>query len=379
MSPDKKKIEKIYSQIDKLATKGKEYIYEYYKLVDDLISKGEYNYYEMTLFYKYNISIIDNNNIKETRAKTWNEILFQTNSSVSKKIKKILDSKSVYQMGFDIYSDTVSNISLSIGSPLSSTYSVTSSTQSVSISRLNNSVYLTTNDDNIYKIDIYYARWENNKPIETTVDFLQSISIRDSYNWSFLGSTSSSLPFVTFYSSTRPNLLLVNDDVKISTDVPEYNGVFKVKRITDTNYWNVTINENFTSNSSSGTFSLYPTITDSIRTEIPTTQGGSYIIRTYMRNSNTLSNYELNYKVNIEKSQLLGTIVEVDQFSVDSKYYLENKQFAKLMGTRVTYLEATYVGATASVIVNATNTSLSEDNNLVNRYKLAVEYLLSNS
>jgi len=378
MSPDKKKIEKIYSQIDKLATKGKEYIYEYYKLVDDLISKGEYNYYEMTLFYKYNISIIDNNNIKDTRAKTWNEILFQTNSSVSKKIKKILDSKSVYQMGFDIYSDTVSNISLSIGSPLSSTYSVTSSTQSVSISRLNNSVYLTTNDDNIYKIDIYYARWENNKPIETTVDFLQSISIRDSYDWSFLGSTSSSLPFVTFYSSTRPNLL-TNDYVKISTDVSKYNGIFKVKRITDSNYWNVTINENFTSNSSSGTFSLYPTITDSIQTEIPTTQGGSYIIRTYMRNSNTLSNYELNYKVNIEKSQLLGTIVEVDQFSVDSKYYLENKQFAKLMGTRVTYLEATYVGATASVIVNATNTSLSEDNNLVNRYKLAVEYLLSNS
>lgn len=379
MSPEKKKIEKIYSQIDKLATKGKEYIYEYYKLIDDLISKGEYNYYEMTLFYKYNISIIDNNNIKDSRAKTWNEILFQTNSSVSKKIKKILDTKSVYQMGFDIYSDTISNLNLSISSPLSTTYSVTSSTQSLSINRLVNDVYLTANDDNIYKIDIYYARWENNKPIETTIEFLQSISIRDSYDWSFLGSTSSSLPFVTFYSPTRPSLLLVNDDVKISTDVPEYNGVFKVKRITDSDYWNVTINENFTSNSSSGTFSLYPTITDSIHTEIPTTQGGSYLIRTYMRNPSPLVNYELNYQVSIEKSQLLGSIVEVDQFSMDSKYYLENKQFAKLMGTRVTYLEVTYLGASSSVIVNATDISLSEDNNLVNRYKLAVEYLLLNS
>jgi hypothetical protein len=185
MSPDKKKIEKIYSQIDKLATKGKEYIYEYYKLIDDLISKGEYNYYEMTLFYKYNISIIDNSNIKDSRSKTWNEILFQTNSSVSKKVKKILDTKGVYQMGFDIYKDS----------------------------------------DN----------------------------------------------------------------------------------------------------------------------------------------------------------QNLGTIVEIDQLSADSKYYLENKQFARLIGTRVTYLEVTYTGATSSVIVNATNTSLSEDSNLVNRYKLAVEYLLSNS
>jgi hypothetical protein len=299
MSPDKKKIEKIYSQIDKLATKGKEYIYEYYKLVDDLISKGEYNYYEMTLFYKYNISIIDNNNIKETRAKTWNEILFQTNSSVSKKIKKILDSKSVYQMGFDIYSDILNNLTISIGSPLSTTYSATTSTQVLSLNRVNNNIYLSTNDNNVYNVDIYYSQWNNNTPIATSVSLLQSISPTQS----------------------------------------------------------------------SATYS----------TEIPTTQGGSYLIRTHMRNPNPLLNYELNYKVNIEKSQLLGSIVEVDQFSVDSKYYLENKQFAKLMGTRVTYLEATYVGATASVIVNATNTSLSEDNNLVNRYKLAVEYLLSNS
>ena len=185
MSPEKKKIEKIYSQIDKLATKGKEYIYDYYKLIDDLISKGDYNYYEMTLFYKYNISIVDNNNIKDFRDKTWNEILFQTNSSVSKKIKKVLDTKGVYQMGFDFYKES----------------------------------------DN----------------------------------------------------------------------------------------------------------------------------------------------------------QNLGTIIEIDQLSADSKYYLENKQFARLIGTRVTYLEVTYVGATASVIVNTTNSNSSEDTNLVNRYKVAVEYLLSNS
>ena len=49
MSPDKKKIQKIFNQIDKLASKGKEQIYEYHKLIDDLITKGEYNYFELII------------------------------------------------------------------------------------------------------------------------------------------------------------------------------------------------------------------------------------------------------------------------------------------------------------------------------------------
>jgi hypothetical protein len=47
MSPDKKKIQKIFNQIDKLAVKGKEQVYSYYKLIDDLITKGDYNYFEL--------------------------------------------------------------------------------------------------------------------------------------------------------------------------------------------------------------------------------------------------------------------------------------------------------------------------------------------
>jgi len=183
MSPEKKKIEKIYSQIDKLAVKGKEQIYEYHKLIDDLISKGDYNYFELTLFYKYNIDIVDYSSIADVKKKTWEEILFQTNTPVSKKIKKVLDTKGVYQMGFDFFRDSD--------------------------------------------------------------------------------------------------------------------------------------NEN------------------------------------------------------------LGQILEIDQLSDDSKYYLLNKQYARLIGTRVTYLEVTKFGATSSVIVNTENSQSSEETNLVNRYKVAVDYLLS--
>lgn len=183
MSPDKKKVQKIFSQIDKLALKGKEQVYSYYKLIDDLIDKGDYNYFEICLFYNYNIDIRDYPNILEVKKKTWDEILFQTNPSVSKKIKKVLDTKGVYQMGFDIF------------------------------------------------------RSANN--------------------------------------------------------------------------------------------------------------------------------------------QNLGKIVETEQLSDDSKYYLQNKQYARLIGTRVTYLEVTKIGATSSVLVNNENPQSSEETNLVNRYRIAVDYLLS--
>ena len=106
MSPDRKKIQKIFNQIDRLAVKGKEQIFEYHKLIDDLISKGDYNYFDLTLFYSYNININDYLNLTDIKNKTWEEILFQTNSSISKKIKKVLDTKGVYQVGFNFFKES---------------------------------------------------------------------------------------------------------------------------------------------------------------------------------------------------------------------------------------------------------------------------------
>lgn len=297
MSPDKKKIEKIYSQIDKLATKGKEYIYEYHKLIDDLIIKGDYNYFEQTLYYKYNIEVADYSSVIDIKNKSWAPILFQTNVPMSKRIKKLFDKKGVYQMVFDIYNDSINNLNISVSSPLSSTYSTTSSSQVVSLSRTGNNIYIDTNDSNIYNIDIYYSQWEGNTPVDNTIKLLQTIS-----------PTQSVVPYST---------------------------------------------------------------------EIPTSQGGSYLIRTHMRSQTPIAYYELNYKVQIERSYLLGSIVEIDKLSPDSKYYLQNKQFAKIIGTKITYLEVTKQGATSSIIVDNSTPNASEDANLLNRYKIAIDYLLS--
>jgi len=297
MSPEKKKIEKIYSQIDKLATKGKDQIYEYHKLIDDLISKGDYNYLELTLFYEYKIDIKDYSSISDVKNITWEEILFQTNTSFSKKIKKVLDTKGVYQMGFDIYSDNINNINITVSYPLSSTYSNTSSTQSVSLTRNDNNIYISTNDNNVYNIDVYYSQWENNVTIPTTIKILQNISATQSGN--------------------------------------QY------------------------------------------KTEIPTSQGGTYLIRTQMRSHNPITYRELNYRVQIDRSYKLGSIIEIDQFSENYNYYFQNKQFSKLIGTRVTYLEVTKLGATSSVLVNIGSPQSKEEINLVDRYKAAIDYLLS--
>lgn len=183
MSPDKKKIKKISSQIDKLASKGRDYALEYYKYVDELVEKGDYNYFELALYYSYFIDITNIKSLEDVKKNTWDEILFQTNSPLSKKIKKVLDTKGVYQVSFSFYKES--------------------------------------------------------------------------------------------------------------------------------------------------------------------------------------------------NNQYLGDVIEFDKLSPDSQYYLQNKQYARIIGTRVTYLEVKKVGDDSSVIIDNEIPNASEETNLVNRYKIAVDYLLS--
>lgn len=297
MSPDKKKIQKIFNQIDKLAAKGKEYILEYHKLVDELIEKGDYNYYELALFYSYAIDVKEYNSLIDVKNKTWNEILFQTNSPVSRKIKKVFDSKGVYQMGFDIFDDSLSSVVFDISGPLSTNYATTSSTQSISLAVQTKNVYISSNDALIFNYEISRADWHE-------VD---------------------------------------------GVDKPINESLYRIQNIRG-----------------------YST-QSSYKTEIPTT-AGTYLISTETKG---VEYKKFNYKVSVTRNTLLGQIKEIDTLSDDSKYYLQNKQFARLIGTRVTYLEVTKTGATQSLIIQTELANASEDTNLVNRYKIAVDYLLS--
>ena len=310
MNQDKKKIEKIFNKIDKLATKGKDQIQEYYKLIDELVDKGEYSYLEQCLCRFYEIEASSFSNVGDIKTKTWNDILFLTNTSFSKKLKKLYDSKNVYQIAFDIHSDSASIIGLTTSLPLSITYSVTSSTQSIIPSKSGNYVYLNTNDPlitasqslfGIYKLDIFRAEWDTvdgtYQPIPRSLTPLQTIEV-------------------------------------------------------------------------SATQSLY-------QTEIPLSHGREYLVKSYSRRSLPNTFVRLNYKLTITKDSLIGKIVEIDTFTQKGEYFLQNKEFAKVMSNRTTYLEAMKTGATQSYIITSESPSLSEEQNLINRYKIAIEYLLS--
>jgi hypothetical protein len=98
----------------------------------------------------------------------------------------------------------------------------------------------------------------------------------------------------------------------------------------------------------------------------------------YVISTEETPNYKfLNYKVDVVRDSLLGQIVENEIYTQDAKYLIQNKQYASLIGARKTYLEVYKVGGTQSYIIATNNVSLSEQQNLLNRYKLAIDILNS--
>jgi len=94
-------------------------------------------------------------------------------------------------------------------------------------------------------------------------------------------------------------------------------------------------------------------------------------------------NQILNYKIDTNRNTYLGKIIEREIFTPDAKYLLLNRQFAKIIGARKTYLEVHKVDltsltgfATASIFAYD-DLSLAEDQNLLIRYTQAVDYLNS--
>jgi hypothetical protein len=122
------------------------------------------------------------------------------------------------------------------------------------------------------------------------------------------------------------------------------------------------------------------TVTNSgvFQTDIPTSTAGQYLITSEQRNAGVTGSYKYyNYKVDVIKDSLLGTIKEIEILNPDYRYLLQNKQYASLLGNRITYLEAQRkIDGTASIF-NYDNPSYNEQQNLLVRYQMAVKYLNS--
>ena len=286
----KKKLEKIFNKIDNLASKGKDNIIEYYKYIDELILKGDYGAFQETLYLFYEIDIIEAPDVQFVKDNTWNEIMFQTKSSFLKKLSRLYKQRGVYQQSYDIYSEDLNNVQISISDKLSSTYSVTGITSSISLERNDAIIYLSISDSDIKNIDIYRSEWNNGIP--TNNEILQSINVTQSY----------------------------------------------------------------------------------YKTEIPTSHGRQYLIKTTQIDPNFVT---YNYKVDIIKTPIVGSIYEIEDYTQDVKYLIQNKQYARLIGERKTYLEVNKIGVTQSYIIDYDNPTFTEEQNLLKRYEFALDILLS--
>jgi hypothetical protein len=86
--------------------------------------------------------------------------------------------------------------------------------------------------------------------------------------------------------------------------------------------------------------------------------------------------YQISYGVYDINNQFLGEIYEKEVNSENYEYYLKNKNYARLIGEFRTYLLIKKPNM-EDLLIDQTDTSKSEDQNLFERYKLAVDYLLN--
>jgi hypothetical protein len=175
MNPDRKKINKIYSQIDKIALKGKDNYLEYCQYIDDSIEKFDYDNLLQCLYYNYYIDIEKLITVDDVKNKTWNQIRILTNLTLAKKIKKLYDSKKVYQTSFDMWSQDPKYFVINLSSPLSVTYSSASASAGINITRSNAILNINILNPKIYEIEISKAIWSGTPSIPSNIEMYQQI------------------------------------------------------------------------------------------------------------------------------------------------------------------------------------------------------------
>lgn len=92
----------------------------------------------------------------------------------------------------------------------------------------------------------------------------------------------------------------------------------------------------------------------------------------------------MNYKLKLTQNPLLGKIFEVEVLTPESDYYIKNKEYAKITGTRKSYLEVYKKDDTSPtgfetipLILAYDNPAFTEDQNLLFRYTQAIDFLNS--
>lgn len=341
----RKKVTKIFGQINKVAQKGKDNVLEYHKLIDDIVAKGDYAHLEMCMADHYKLDTAKYKTVHDIKSKTWKHILFETESGFITGMKRLYKANGLYQQGQEIRSDNIDYTILTVVGGIDhqpfkeekavineawnnrferSKYMPVAIEPQISIAKdastgpQSNGIQISILDGMIYQIDVAKAIWAT---------------------YSAIGTQSN-------YIIESPNELSMLNTIKPM-----------------------------------GTQSyLLPNSVTASR--IPMTHGGDYLVTVRRRGtpgrlSPELTNESYSYKVYVRKENLIGTIKEVEHYDASSNYLQMNSKLAELTGLKKTFLEVMKTGAPNPVTIVYDNSAMSEERNLLERYKIAISYLNS--
>lgn len=80
--------------------------------------------------------------------------------------------------------------------------------------------------------------------------------------------------------------------------------------------------------------------------------------------------------INNKPTNLIGKIIEIDMYTTNEKYYQRNINFLRIIGDGVYFLEVTDRNGLTKLF-DENDEKLSFDQNLYNRYKKAIDFLLN--
>lgn len=345
----RKKVTKIFGQINRIAQKGKDYTLEYHKLIDEIVAKGDFAHLEMCLVDKYNLDPAKYRSVYELKTKTWSHILFETEASFITGLKKLYKANSIYQQGYEIRSDLNDYTLLTVAGGVD---------------------HYPFKEEKVVISEVWNRKLERSK--YTRIDATSQISITKS--------TSATHSIVQIeladpkaYQIEISKVIWATYSVGTQSTIIEspyeLNRIQNIRTVGTQSYIPMV-----------GTQSVPETIF--YDTNIPTTHGGDYLVTVRRRGtpgwlSQDLTHESYSYKVYIRKENLLGTIKEFDYYDPGSNYLHMNSRFAQVTGLKRTFLEVMKNGAIEPITIIYDNNSASEDRNLLERYKIAIGYLNS--
>ena len=317
------------------------------------------------------------------QSKTWNEICFQTKSSFLQKLSKLYKQKQVYQQSYNIYSDNISVSEIIISNKLTSTFSNTGLTASISFSKNGSAVQLQVIDPEIKRVELQTASWEingNGNEVVTQSDFFEEYQI--SY-------------FANSFTAFNPSQLIIGDSFSMSvTTTKQYipgqlisvtwSGSYIEGLIESYNPMTGETSIEITDTAGSLTHSLWQVNYLSgpqqviFQTSISLVLDRDYLVTTTQKNDLDFEFHEYSYKLSINRDTLLGQIYEIETYDpLTSDFLVQNKNYARFTGERKTYLQVQKTGITYSVVFDLENPLLSDEVNQINRYTDAINYFLS--